>query len=120
MVMPFCAKIGALKGNPFHWAAAGDAKTPRPRQARRTAQRDRDGFMVAGSLRPPWWRIRTLPPSTNLRDEMERARVVGGGVAQRVLQLPADPVHAPVITRRRAAGRARRHVRPRGITHLRV
>src|SRR5437899_9689474 len=39
MVMPFCAKTGALKGNPFHWAAAGDTNAPRPRQVRRTKKK---------------------------------------------------------------------------------
>src|SRR5213595_20052 len=96
MVMPFCAKTGALKGNPFHWAAAGDTNAPRPRQIRR-----KRGFMVVAS-------------SADLRDELERAGVVGRGVAQRVLQLPADPVHASVVARGRAAGPACGRVGPRG------
>src|SRR5438034_1187137 len=50
MVMPLCAKIGALKGNPFHWAAAGDTKAPRPRRARRNK----------GTLRAPETWIRLL------------------------------------------------------------
>src|SRR6266571_1890593 len=142
MVMPFCAKTGALKGNPFHWAAAGDTNAPRPRQVRRTAQRDRNarrGFtsgcalaklvpneprqtaFSCKQLRAPtasrpnrtpllgYLRNRTrndaLAPSANLRDELERARVVGSDVAQRILQLPADPVDAAIVACGRAAGR---------------
>src|SRR5438876_7067715 len=81
-----------------------------------------------GPTEPRWRDSPDVPPiSTPAADATHRicatkwsVPALSGGVAERVLQLPADPVDAPVVARRRAARRARRHVRPRGVTHLRV
>src|SRR5690348_5921399 len=58
--------------------------------------------------------------SANLRDELERARVVGGGGAEGILQTPAKSIHATVVTSRGAARTARRSVRPRRAAVVRI
>src|SRR5437867_4912452 len=98
----------------LHYKCLATATARRaPQVARvRLPYRNRSGITFAWP-RSAW-------ASANLRNELQRAGVVGGGVAQRILELPADPVHAPVITRRRAARRARRYVRPRRAAVARV